>query len=378
MKSRPRLFGSIVRRALARCMPPAAVTFFGERRFHDSDSGTRSFARVEAPRAPAGGARDNHRMHLVIPYASALSDAAVQALGTLSLPNLERLLARWAMVEDASTVDAPDADEYALSLPHERLLARLRGWPVQDGLLPFAADAARRDGFAPDGSRGWGLLTPAHWHVGHDQVNLVDPSVLELEEPEARTLHATLAPLFEELGWTWHWAGPTRWYVSHPSLADLPTASIDRVIGRNVDLWLNDHPGVMLVRRLQSEVQMLLYVHPLNDAREARGAMSVNSFWLSGTGPTQPADKTLPPDVVVDDRLRAPLLADDWSAWAEAWHALDAGPLRQLADAPATSTARLSLAGERGVRTWQPAARPWWKRLLGSRSTHALPLLGAL
>ena len=35
-------------------------------------------------------------MHLVIPYASALSDAAVQALGTLSLPNLERLLARWA------------------------------------------------------------------------------------------------------------------------------------------------------------------------------------------------------------------------------------------------------------------------------------------
>ena len=35
-------------------------------------------------------------MHLVIPYASARSDAAVQALGTLSLPNLERLLGRWA------------------------------------------------------------------------------------------------------------------------------------------------------------------------------------------------------------------------------------------------------------------------------------------
>jgi len=243
-------------------------------------------------------------MHLVIPYASALSDAAVQALGTLSLPNLERLLARWAPVEDATTADLPDADEYALSLPHERLLARLRGWPVRDGLLPFAAEAARRDGFAPETGSGWGLLTPAHWHVGRDQVNLVDPGLLELDEPEARTLHDTLAPLFTELGWTWHWATPTRWYVSHPSLAELPTASIDRVIGRNVDLWLNDHPGVMLVRRLQSEVQMLLYVHPLNDAREARGAMSVNSFWLAGTGPAQPADKALPADVVVDDRLR--------------------------------------------------------------------------
>jgi hypothetical protein len=132
----------------------------------------------------------------------------------------------------------------------------------------------------------------------------------------------------------------------------------------------------MLVRRLQSEVQMLLYVHPLNDARESRGAMSVNSFWLSGTGPTQPADKALPADVVVDDRLRAPLLADDWSAWAEAWHALDAGPLRALADA--TGPARLSLAGERVARTWQPAARPWWKNLFGARGAGAPAVLEAL
>jgi hypothetical protein len=315
-------------------------------------------------------------MHLVIPYASALSDAAVQSLGTLNLPNLERLLARWQVVEDASTQDLPEADEYALSLPHERLLARLRGWPTQDGLLPFAAEAARHDGFAPETGSGWALLTPAHWHVGHDQVNLVDPAQLDLPEHEARTLHAVLAPLFEDLGWTWDWANPTRWYVSHPSLVELPTASLDRVIGRNVDLWLNDHPGVMLVRRLQSEVQMLLYVHPLNDQREARGAMSVNSFWLSGTGATQPADKALPADVVVDDRLRAPLLADDWSAWAEAWHALDAGPLRELAELPGTK--RLSLAGERGARTWQPAERPWWKSLLGPRAPHAHAVLEAL
>ena len=315
-------------------------------------------------------------MHLVIPHASALSDAAVQALGTLNLPNLERLLARWAAVEDASTADLADADEYALSLPHERLLARLRGWPVRDGLLPFAAEAARHDGFAPGAGSGWGQLTPAHWHVGRDQVNLVDPALLELDEAEARTLHDALAPLFTDLGWTWHWAGPTRWYVSHPSLAELPTASIDRVIGRNVDLWLNDHPGVMLVRRLQSEVQMLLYVHPLNDEREARGAMSVNSFWLGGTGPTQPADKALPATVVVDDRLRAPLLGDEWSDWAEAWHALDAGPIRELVETD--GAARLSLAGERHARTWAPASRPWWKKLLGVRGASAHAVLEAL
>ena len=34
------------------------------------------------------------------------------------------------------------------------------------------------------------------------------------------------------------------------------------------------------VRRLQSEVQMLLHTHPLNAAREDRGDLTVNSFWL--------------------------------------------------------------------------------------------------
>ena len=55
---------------------------------------------------------------------------------------------------------------------------------------------------------------------------------------------------------------------------------------------------------------------------------------------------------------------------------LDAGPLRALADA--AGPARLSLAGERSARTWQPAARPWWKSLLGARGVHALPVLGTL
>jgi hypothetical protein len=125
---------------------------------------------------------------------------------------------------------------------------------------------------------------------------------------------------------------------------------------------------------------MLLYVHPLNDAREERGALSVNSFWLGGTGPAQAADKALPADVVVDDRLRAPLLGDDWSAWAEAWHALDAGPLRTLAESADAGQggARLTLAGERHARSWQPAPRPWWKRLLGGGGASVQATLEAL
>ena len=95
---------------------------------------------------------------------------------------------------------------------------------------------------------------------------------------------------------------------------------------------------------------MLLHTHPINDAREARGALPVNSFWLSGTGRSQApeAAASLP---TVDERLRAPLLAEDWAGWAEAWQALDAQVLSAL-DAQATrgESVSLSLCGERHAR----------------------------
>jgi hypothetical protein len=326
------------------------------------------------PGRRGGRGVDNSPMHLVVPFASALSSAAGQALSTLQLPNLERLLAR------LDPVERDEGDELSLTPPHERALARAWGWPdAPDGLRPFAALAAQRDGLgaAPDG-QGWALLTPAHWHVGTEQISLGDPASLGLDAALSRLLFEALLPLFQEDGWALLWGAPTRWYARHPSLATLPSASLDRVIGRNVDLWLGDDPGARRVRRLQAEAQMLLYRHPLNEAREAEGVLPVNSFWLSGTGATQ----ALPPAGVpqVDDRLRAPALAEDWTAWAEAWHALDAGPVAAaLSEAEAGHDVRLTLSGERHAQTFAAADRPWWRRgLLAPRHRHAAPWLAAL
>ena len=46
--------------------------------------------------------------------------------------------------------------------------------------------------------------------------------------------------------------------------------------------------------------------------------------------------------------------------------------------AEAPGAKRLSLAGERGARSWQPAPRPWWKNLLGTRGAQAQAVLEAL
>ena len=57
---------------------------------------------------------------------------------------------------------------------------------------------------------------------------------------------------------------------------------------------------------------MLLYTHPVNDARSARGVLPVNSFWLSGTGalpqPQPPAAERHP---IVASALRDAALNED-------------------------------------------------------------------
>lgn len=327
-------------------------------------------------------------MHLVLPFAAASSPAAQLALGTLNLPHLERLLAR---LDAAGRLEG---DDYDLSPPHEKLLAQLRGWPVVDGLLPLAAEAARADGLHPQAGEGWALLSPSHWRVGTEQVSLHNPADLQLDEATSRAVFEAVRPLFEEAsgantghesGWQLHWGAPARWYAVHPSLAHLPSASLDRVIGRNVDLWLNQHPAqaalLRRLRRLQAEVQMLLYTHPLNDAREAAGLQAINSFWLSGSGAALAAGThPLPADLQVDDRLRTPALAEDWASWAEAWAALDRELMPALLQrAQAGQPVRLSLCGERHTQHFASAPRPWWQRgWLAPRSPNAATLLASL
>jgi len=310
-------------------------------------------------------------MHLLIPFASTLSAGCRQTLGDLQLPNLSRLLA-WL-----SRGAREGGDETTLTPPHERALASALGMHGADGCLPWAARQALRDGVEV-GDAAWGLLTPVHWHLAIDHLSLVDPAALELDEVDSRALLQTIRGLFESEGWRIVWGAPLRWYAAHESLRELPCAAIDRVIGRNVDIWMPPEPRMALVRRLQSEVQMLLYHEPLNDEREVRGALAVNSFWLSGCGVLQAG--TVASDLQQDETLRAPALAEDWAAWAEAWRALDAGPVAALLRrAERGGPAALTLCGERHAQRLEAAPQTPWARLTrGLRAPAVAPVLEAL
>ena len=312
--------------------------------------------------------------HLLVPFAALPTPGGQQALASLQLPHLERLLTRLSLqTRDSGDEDAPD-------LPHERALARAVGLPATDsGALPWAAWHVLQSGFAgghgasngsastTPASAAWAFFTPCHWQIRTDHVTLDDPAALQLDEAASRELLAVMAPWFVEDGITLHYDQPTRWLAQGAPLEGLATASLERVLHRDLRLWLPDPQRAAQLHRLQSEMQMLLYTHPLNDAREARGLPTVNAFWLHGAGrlpaAAQPAPGAAP---TVHSELRTPALQEDWPAWAQAWQALDAGPIAALAEKAARGDAvQLTLSGERSALTWHSAPRSLRQKISG-------------
>lgn len=280
-------------------------------------------------------------MHLIVPFAAPASDGTRQAMQALLWPHLSCLLAQADIGPPETGFVHEDGAQWTLSTPAEQAFAQALERDVADGLVPMARVLARADGVPHEGG-GLALLSPAHWHLGTEQLSMGDPDALALDEAASRALLQAVAELFTSEGFELLYGAPTRWYLRHPSLATLPTASLDRVIGRNVDPWLQALPEMRHLRRLQNEVQMLLHQHPANDERERRGLLPVNSFWLSGTGPSLPlpAEAELPR---LETRLRRAALADDAAAWVAEWALLD----EELGREP---WCELTLCGERSWR----------------------------
>ena len=320
-------------------------------------------------------------MHLLIPFAACLDPASQATWATLKLPHLNQLLAR--LTAPNATATALAATETSLSTPHERALAAARGLQAPDGLLPWGAAYASAIGLMQHtgavSAPAWAVITPVNWSVQTAHITMTDPAELLLDETDSKALLAAMAPYFEQDGVTLHYDKPGRWLACGEVFRNLPTAAIDRVIGRNVQDWQPITAGAhaaqaKMLRRLQAEMQMLLYTHPISDQRSARGLPPVNSFWVSGTGDlgsdqSEPASATTEPaGLTVETTLRAPAIAEDWVAWGRAWEALDAHAcaalltdIKNQGSGPAQH--QLTLCGERDAITWVNKPLGAWDRL---------------
>ena len=220
-------------------------------------------------------------MQLIVPYLfppARLLEAAVQ---DLRLPAFETLLARGRHAACAAEgVEAQVCIE--LGIP------RQQDFPVAP--ITLLAD----NGVA--GKDYWLRADPVHLRVMRDRIVLADSGVLGLSPPEADALALSISDHFGA-AFSPRSLHPARWYLRLDQAPRLRTTPLSLAVGCDIDPLLPQGEDAMLFRTQLNELQMLLFEHPVNQAREARGELPVNSLWLWGGGwlpaiPQLPASRT--------------------------------------------------------------------------------------
>jgi hypothetical protein len=207
-------------------------------------------------------------MQLIVPYLfppARLLEAAAQ---DLRLPAWQILLARGRHVVCAAEgVEAWLCG--ALGIP------RQQDFPVAP--ITLLAD----HGMA--GEHYWLRADPVHLRVMRDRIVLADSSALSLSEAEADALALGISAHFGA-AFSPQPLQPSRWYMRFDSTPRLRTIPLSIAVGCDIDPLLPQGEDAMLFRTQLNELQMLLFEHPVNQAREARGELPVNSLWLWGGG----------------------------------------------------------------------------------------------
>ena len=133
-----------------------------------------------------------------------------------------------------------------------------------------------------------------------DSLLLGSPDSLALSMEDSNALVAYLNEQFGDIG-IFEAATPTRWYLRTRAAIGTRFHALPDVIGRPVAYFQPEGENATFWTRTLNELQVALYNHPINQARQERNHPTANGLWLWGTCETLPAHLSRPADAVISD-----------------------------------------------------------------------------
>ncbi|HEX7116236.1 MAG TPA: hypothetical protein VF193_14000 [Steroidobacter sp.] len=224
-----------------------------------------------------------------------IAPALAQAAGedAARWPELAKLAGRGSV--RALELSARDMSRWQLTL-----LERL-GLGSEAARYPVAAvvrsgdEGRRAQGF-------WMQATPMHWLAGLDRldaVRLEGESAVErserehLFEPIAGHLSSAGLELVQASSGDWLIRSERAWQVQTSSPETASAGPLEDAMPRGAD--------ASRLRRLMTELQMILHEHPVNTSRARRGLPEINAIWLHGVGSLSELPERALPDAFGDE-----------------------------------------------------------------------------
>lgn len=163
------------------------------------------------------------------------------------------------------------------------------------------------------------VATPVHAALALTDLTATEPEQLALSEDDSRALCVAANAHLRDEGVQLDFVGPLQWLVTCDQPVDVLTERPDWMIGEALRPNLPRGANARMVERWMNELQMLLYTHPVNAAREDRGLPPVNVVWLWGFSPSGESEDDgvalLPPDT----RWLRAIRNGDPTSWQQAW-----------------------------------------------------------
>ncbi len=204
------------------------------------------------------------KFHIVIPDLFLPQQLAAYASNDMSLPSLEKILAR--AQSESLAVDT------------------LESWLCQHfGVdeMAIAALTLQADGGEP-GAAYWLRADPVV--INMQRTQMVLQAGIALTADEASKLCVSLNTHFATDGLHFIAPHPQRWYVQLEQVPAIQTHALPQVVGADMHAHLPSGLDALRWHGLLNEIQMLFYEHEVNLAREQRGESVVSGVWFWGGG----------------------------------------------------------------------------------------------
>ncbi|WP_254351937.1 hypothetical protein [Neisseria mucosa] len=136
------------------------------------------------------------------------------------------------------------------------------------------------------------FASPVWQQMGMHHVNIISGEFIGIQKEEAQRLCADLSAFYQDKDWQFEPLCESMWLLSMPTIEDWGAECVLDVCGQpEMDGQAHGKDAVFWLA-MQTEIQMFLHTHPINQAREQQGLPEINGLWLwnDASGGTQSAD----------------------------------------------------------------------------------------
>ncbi len=138
------------------------------------------------------------------------------------------------------------------------------------------------------GSGYWLYAAPVHLVLQRDSFSLAAPAPLRLEDIEIEALTSALNQHFSQDNMQFFWHENT-WFLRLEQNPNIQTIAPEAALNKDVSAYLPTGKGAIKWASFTNEIQMLLFEHLVNQAREAKKLSAINSIWCYGGGQLEQA-----------------------------------------------------------------------------------------